>query len=181
MNKKQKKIKPLLNPRIDRNFKSIFAQLPGIINVIFMELPKLPPVDCKTDIEALPSAIKWGKFLQEADNPKKKSIIDRIAKSEEGIMKAEVMLNALSDERWNWIIQGKIEGQERDIRSGLANAEERGIKIGEKRGLKEGMDAKAIENAKNLLAMKLGTHEQISQAIGLPIEKIEELAKEIEE
>lgn len=70
------------------------------------------------------SAIKWGKFLQEADNPKKKSIIDRIAKSEEGIMKAEVMLNALSDERWNWIIQGKIEGQERDIRSGLTNAEE---------------------------------------------------------
>ena len=96
-------------------------------------------------------------------------------------MKAEVMLNALSDERWNWIIQGKIEGQERDIRSGLANAEERGIKIGEKRGLKRGMKANAIANAKNLLAMKLGTHEQISQAIGLPIEKIEELAKEIEE
>ncbi len=95
-------------------------------------------------------------------------------------MKAEVMLNALSDERWNWIIQGKIEGQERDIRSGLANAEERGIKIGEKRGLKKGMDETKIENAKNLLAMGLGTHEQISQAIGLPIEKIEALAKEIE-
>ena len=87
-------------------------------------------------------------------------------------MKAEVMLNALSDERWNWIIQGKIEGQERDIRSGLANAEER--------GLKRGIVANKIENAKNLLAMGLGTHEQISQAIGLPIEKIEALAKEIE-
>ena len=91
-------------------------------------------------------------------------------------MKAEVMLNALSDERWNWIIQGKIEGQERDIRDGLANAEERGFKNGEKKGKEEN----AIANARNLLAMKLGTHEQISQAIGLPIEKIEALAKEIE-
>jgi predicted transposase/invertase (TIGR01784 family) len=160
------------------------SKLSDTINVIFLELPKLPPVDDKTDIKTLPTAIKWGKFLQEADNPKKKSIIDRIAKSEEGIMKAEVMLNALSDERWNWIIQGKIEGQERDIRSGLANAEERGrkegISIGEKLGLQAGMDAKAISNARNLLAMGLGTHKQIAQAVELPIEKIEELAREME-
>nr|MCR5763192.1 hypothetical protein [Treponema sp.] len=94
--------------------------------------------------------------------------IDRIAKSEEGIMKAEVMLNALSDERWNWIIQGKIEGQERDIRSGLAN-----------RGLKRGMDATKISNARNLLAMNVLTHEQIAQAAELPLEKIEELAAEL--
>ena len=86
-------------------------------------------------------------------------------------MKAEVMLNALSDERWNWIIQGKIEGQERDIRSGLANAEER--------GLKRGMDATKISNARNLLAMNVLTHEQIAQAVELPLEKIEELAAEL--
>ena len=86
-------------------------------------------------------------------------------------MKAETMLNALSDERWNWIIQGKIEGQERDIRSGLANAEER--------GLKRGMDAKAIENARNFLSMNVLTHEQIAKGVGLPIEKIKELAAEI--
>ena len=159
------------------------AKLPGIINVIFMELPKLPPINDKTNIEALPSAIKWGKFLQEADNPKKKNIIDRIAKSEEGIMKAEVMLNALSDERWNWIIQGKIEGQERDIRSGLANAEERGIKIGRKEGIsigeKQGINATKITNARNLLAMNVLTHEQIAKGVELPIEKIEELAAEM--
>ena len=43
----------------------------------------------------------------------------------------------------------------------------------------EGKNANKIENAKNLLAMNILTHEQISQAIGLPIEKIEELAKEV--
>ena len=143
------------------------ARLPGIINVIFMELPKLPPVDSKTDIEALPSAIKWGKFLQEADNPESRDLIDSIAKSEEGIMKAEVMLDALSDERWRWIVQGKIEGQERDIRDGLANAEERG------------MMKKAIENARNFLAMKVLSYEQIAKGVGLPLEKIEELAAEL--
>ena len=49
------------------------ARLSDTINVIFLELPKLPPINDKTDIEALPSAIKWGKFLQEADNPNKQN------------------------------------------------------------------------------------------------------------
>ena len=41
------------------------------------------------------------------------------------------------------------------------------------------MDANKIANAKNLLAMGLGTHEQIAQAVELPLEKIEELAAEM--
>ena len=51
-----------------------------------------------------------------------------------------------------------------------------GILIGEKRG----MDANKIANAKNFLAMKVLTHEQIAKGVGLPIEKIEELAREME-
>ena len=43
----------------------------------------------------------------------------------------------------------------------------------------EGVMDKAIEAAKNLLKMKLGTPEQIAQAEGLPIEKVMELAKEV--
>ena len=46
-------------------------------------------------------------------------------------------------------------------------------------GRKEGMNAKALESAKNLIAMNVLTHEQIAQAIGLPLEKIEELAQEM--
>ena len=41
------------------------------------------------------------------------------------------------------------------------------------------MQQKAIEDAKNLLKMKLGTPEQIAQAIGLPLDKVQELAAEI--
>ena len=46
-------------------------------------------------------------------------------------------------------------------------------------GRKEGMNAKAITSARNLLAMKVLSNEQIAQAVELPLEKIEELAAEM--
>ena len=51
-----------------------------------------------------------------------------------------------------------------------------GIAIGEKRGEKRGATARAIADAKNLLAMNVLTNEQIAQAVGLPLKKIEKLA-----
>ena len=42
---------------------------------------------------------------------------------------------------------------------------------------KRGMQQKAIEDAKNALALKL-TAEQVSKITGLPLEKVKELAKE---
>ena len=46
-------------------------------------------------------------------------------------------------------------------------------------GIQQGTHQKAIEAAKNLLRMGLGTHEQIAQAQGLTLEKVQELAQEI--
>ena len=58
----------------------------------------------------------------------------------------------------------------------------KGIAIGKAEGMKlgksEGEAAKAIEDACNLLAMALGTHEQIARAVGLPLEKVAKLAAE---
>ena len=42
-----------------------------------------------------------------------------------------------------------------------------------------GIEEARIEAAKNLLRMKLGTHEQIAQAQNLPLKKVQELAEEI--
>ena len=42
---------------------------------------------------------------------------------------------------------------------------------------REGMTEKAVESAKNLLAMNVLSHEQIAQAVGLPLETIAELAQ----
>ena len=55
----------------------------------------------------------------------------------------------------------------------------RAEEAGREKGLEEGALKKAIEAAKNLLRMKLGTHEQIAQAQELPLEKVQELAEEI--
>ena len=40
-------------------------------------------------------------------------------------------------------------------------------------------EQKAAEDARNLLAMNLGTPEQIAQATGLPLEQVLELQKEL--
>ena len=47
-------------------------------------------------------------------------------------------------------------------------------------GVADGREENDIENAKNFLKMKLGTHEQIACGTGLPLEKINELAVQIE-
>ena len=143
------------------------SRLAGILNVIFLELTKLPKIEDEADISVLPAAIKWGTFLKEADNPVSQDLIDSITESEEGIMNAEVVLAALSDDRWRWIEQGRIDGDRRDIADGLRRSKE------------EGMNEAKIANARNLLAMNLLTHEQIAQAVELPLEKIEELAPKL--
>ena len=145
------------------------SRLAGILNVIFLELTKLPKIEDAADISALPAAIKWGTFLKEADNPVRQDLIDSITESEEGIMNAEVVLAALSDDRWRWIEQGRIDGDRRDIADGLRRSKE------------EGMNEKAVASARNFLAMNVLTHEQIAKGVGLPIEKIEELAQEMSE
>ena len=50
---------------------------------------------------------------------------------------------------------------------------------GMKKGIEKGIEKKAIEATRNLLAMGVGTHEQIAKAIGLPLETVEQLAQEI--
>ena len=50
---------------------------------------------------------------------------------------------------------------------------------GRREGERIGRKETKIENARNFLAMGLGSHEQIAKGVGLPIEKIEELATEL--
>ena len=50
---------------------------------------------------------------------------------------------------------------------------------GKQAGIAEGAHANAIENAKNLLRMNLGTPEQISQAVSLPLEQVRALVEEL--
>lgn len=45
---------------------------------------------------------------------------------------------------------------------------------------REGAEEKAVETAKNLLKMKLGSIEQISQATGLPVEQVQTISTEMQ-
>ena len=89
-------------------------------------------------------------------------------------MAAETTLSKLSQERWRWIIQGQIEGRERDIRSGYIAHEQKGLE----RGRKEGALNKAIESAKNALNMGLSP-EQAVQITSLPLEQVLALKEEL--
>ena len=44
---------------------------------------------------------------------------------------------------------------------------------------KRGKAEKAVETARNLLNLKLGTIEQIAQAVSLPLETVQQLAEEL--
>ena len=59
---------------------------------------------------------------------------------------------------------------------GIAIGEERGIAIGEERGIAQGERNAKLEAARKLLAMHLGTVEQIAQAQGLNLEEVQQLA-----
>ena len=52
---------------------------------------------------------------------------------------------------------------------------------GKEAGIIQGRQEKAVEAARNLLKMKLGTFEQIAQAQGLPLEEVQKLAEELSE
>ena len=144
------------------------SKLSDTINVIFLELPKLPPIDEKTDIKTLPSVIKWGTFFKEADNPKRQKLIGELVKADGGIMGAEKTLDKISEDGWRWFDEAYNQSFRIDQVSSM-NACRR-----------EGIEENKIANAKNLIAMKVLSQEQIAQAVELPIEKIEALSKEIE-
>ena len=53
------------------------------------------------------------------------------------------------------------------------------LSLADQDAIYKGIAENKLENAKNLIAMNVLSYEQISKAIGLPLEKVEELAKGI--
>ena len=65
------------------------------------------------------------------------------------------------------------------IREWKDEAKEDGLEEGRAEGREEGAKLKALETAKNLLKMNLGTVEQISTATQLPVEEVLKIQKEL--
>ena len=94
-------------------------------------------------------------------------------------MNAKQSLSSISANQDLWVQQFRQEMFERDYRSGMSAAENRGHELGLKEGISVGKEHAKLEAARNMLLKKLGTIEQIAEVTGLSEEKIKKLAEKL--
>ena len=174
------------------------------LNIIFIDLVSIRHSTKNKSADKLTPIEKWGLFFSYVDHDDKQVFIKSIIKSEHGIMAAQKIVKHMSKEDDNWFYQFSAWKAEMDRNTRLAIAEKKGMERGLERGMKEGLEKgmqqgiakgiqqgiakgmqqgiqqNAIQTAINLLKMKLGTNEQITQRTGLPLEKVLELKQQIE-
>ena len=84
--------------------------------------------------------------------------------------------NNVSAEEKAWAYHLSMDRAEADYWNGLELAEEKGRNKGLEDGRKQGERNKALSDAQKMLAVHLGTHEQIADITGLPLAEVEKLA-----
>ena len=153
------------------------------LNVIFMELPKIEQLD--DDISKLTKAQMWGKFFLYASRADKTDYVRNLTEVNGGIKMAFTVLKNVSQDEMNWYHESRYWMHVSDELTMKNAAERRGIETGHKQGMEaglaqgkeEGSREKALETAKNMLEMNLGSKEQIAKVTGLTLEAIEELTE----
>lgn len=145
-------------------------ELADRLNVIYIDLLTIKKL-VGTPVEKLTPLQKWGLYLSYVDDESKVEYIDKIADSEGGIMEAKAVIERMSEEESNWFREFSRDTAMRDYNSNMEAATEE--------GLAQGREQKALEAARNLLAMNVLTPEQIAQAIGLHLEQVLALQKEL--
>ena len=86
-------------------------------------------------------------------------------------MEAAKTLSKISQDRWRWIMQGRIEGEKRDYITGI-NAAKR-------EGREEGAHETAIANAKSFYANGVSV-EIIAKSLGMSEEVVKGIVSEAE-
>ena len=161
------------------------------MKIIYLELPKYIDIPDEP-IEKLTTVEKWAKFFLYADCSDKKDYVDRLARTEEGIMHAQEALDSISQSEAEWIRERNYwdavatertireEAEIRGLESGMQRGMEQGLQRGMEQGLQRGIQQKAVETAINFLKMKVLSCEQIAQGTGLSLEEVQELAAKVE-
>lgn len=147
-------------------------ELAGRLNVIFIDLLAIKGL-VGTPAERLTPLQKWGLYFSYADDESKAAYISQLAESERGIMEAKTIIKRMSEEESNWFRELSRDNAIRDYNTGMSIAREK--------GLAEGARKKALEAATNLLKMKLLTPEQIAQTVGLALDEVLDLQKQLSE
>ena len=128
----------------------------------------------ENSIEKNTALENWAIFLKEADNPKKTGIIQKLTETEAGLMNAKQSLSSISTDRDLWVEQFHQEIHDRDYRSGIAAAEDRGIAI----GVEQGRSEAKLEAARNMLADNM-PESTVAKYTDLPIETVQQLAAKL--
>ena len=151
-------------------------ELSNTLNVIFIELPKV--VNLENNIEKNSALENWAIFLKEADNPKKTGVIQKLTEQEAGLMNAKQSLSSISANQDLWVQQFRQEMFERDYRSGLSAAENRGIAIGEERGKEAGRSEAKLEATRNMLLENI-PEKTVARCTDLPLETVQQLNQQL--
>ena len=164
------------------------------LNIIFVYLKKLfrknEDIE-KLDLKSLTSVEKWCIFFLCADNKEYRSLIDELARNEEGIMEAQKVLSQISDDELNWRRQTAYydrlsheatirgEADEKGYQRGYESGKKEGYNVGYDSGIEKGARENAIKNALNML--KEGdSPEKVARCTGLSLEEVQKLVSEIE-
>lgn len=156
------------------------------LNIIYIDLLEIKKLFGKP-VEELSPLQKWGLYLSYADDSDKIAYIESIAKSEEGIMEAQTIIQHMSEEDSNWFREFSYDKARRDYNTLMKNAQKKGLEKGLEKGLQEGIEQgvqhgiqqKTAETAVNLLKMNILTEEQIAQSVGLSVQEVLEIKKNL--
>ena len=127
----------------------------------------------------LKKAANWCKFIAGVDKPGVLSELGRKRDWKEELAMALRAYNRISEEERAWAYHLSMDRAEADYKNGLRRARRKGREDALKEARKEAREEthKAREQtARNMLAMGLGTPEQIAQATDLPLAEVEKLA-----
>ena len=135
-----------------------------IMNVIFMELPKIKELD--DDISRLTKAQMWGKFFLYAPVPEKADYVRKLMKSNGGIKMAFTVLKNVSQDELNWY---------HETRYWMHVSDELTMKNTARReGIAEGRQEKAVEAARNFKENGVDI-QLIAKCVGLSVEEVKKL------
>ena len=162
------------------------------LNVVFIDLVAIRDHYRKFGFKNLTSIEKWGLFFSYVDHEEKKDLVNRIVKTEKGIMAAKEIVKYMSKADSNWLTQNSIWVAERDYNTrkqiamdkarkeglelGLAEGREKGIAKGLEKGIAKGLQQKTIEAAKNLYNNDISI-ELIANSLNITVEEVKKIVK----
>ena len=148
----------------------------GMLNVIFMELPKIEPIP--DELSLLTPIQMWGKFFLYANKPEKSDFVEKLAEVNRGIKMAVTVLKNISQDEMNWYHETRYWMHVSDEKTMINEAERRGRAEGIAEGKKEGKAEGVLEGIRQVAQKALNDGvplEQIASFTGLSVEEINKL------